>query len=65
QIERVKNRDHLPIERIQSIINNQISRELRKEKADDLIDNSVTNYRLAEQVKKLHNLYLSLSDHQD
>ncbi|MFZ2313212.1 MAG: dephospho-CoA kinase [Methylobacter sp.] len=65
QIERVKNRDHLTIERIQSIINNQISRELRKEKADDLIDNSVTNYRLAEQVKKLHNLYLSLSDHQD
>jgi len=65
QIERVKNRDHLPIERIQSIINNQISRESRKEKADDLIDNSVTNYRLAEQVKKLHNLYLSLSDHQD
>ncbi|MDD5412303.1 MAG: dephospho-CoA kinase [Methylobacter sp.] len=65
QIERVKNRDHLPIERIQSIINNQISRKSRKEKADDLIDNSVTNYRLAEQVKKLHNLYLSLSDHQD
>ncbi len=65
QIERVKNRDHLTIERIQSIIDNQVSRELRKEKADDLIDNSVTNYRLAEQVKKLHNLYLSLSDHQD
>jgi len=65
QIERVKNRDHLTIERIQSIINNQISRESRKEKADDLIDNSVANYRLAEQVKKLHNLYLSLSDHQD
>lgn len=65
QIERVKNRDHLPIERIQAIINNQISRESRKEKADDLIDNSVANYRLAEQVKKLHNLYLSLSDHQD
>jgi dephospho-CoA kinase len=65
QIERVKNRDHLTIERIQSIINNQISRKSRKEKADDLIDNSVTNYRLAEQVKKLHNLYLSLSDHQD
>jgi len=26
-----------------------------------LIDNSTTDYRLAEQVKKLHNLYLSLS----
>lgn len=63
QIERVKNRDNLTIERIQSIINSQTSRELRKEKADDLIDNTVPDYRLAEQVKKLHNSYLSLSDH--
>jgi dephospho-CoA kinase len=65
QIERVKNRDNLTVEKIQSIINSQASREFRKEKADDLIDNTVTDYRLAEQVKKLHNSYLSLSDHQD
>ncbi|MGZ5026682.1 MAG: dephospho-CoA kinase [Methylobacter sp.] len=61
QIERVKNRDNLSIERIQSIIDNQVSRAYRKAKAEDLIDNSTTDYRLAEQVKKLHNLYLSLS----
>ncbi|MGZ4956974.1 MAG: dephospho-CoA kinase [Methylobacter sp.] len=61
QIERVKIRDNLTIERIQSIIDNQVSRAYRIEKADDLIDNSTTDYRLAEQVKKLHNLYLSLS----
>ena len=61
QIERVKIRDNLTIERIQSIIDNQVSRAFRKAKADDLIDNSTTDYRLAEQVKKLHNLYLSLS----
>jgi len=61
QIERVKMRDHLTVERIQSIIDNQVSRVFRKAKADDLIDNSTTDYRLAEQVKKLHNLYLSLS----
>lgn len=63
QIERVKKRDNLTIERIQSIIDSQVSREFRKEKADDLIDNTVPDYRLAEQVKKLHNSYLSLSDH--
>ncbi len=61
QIERVRIRDNLSIERIQSIIDSQVSRAFRKTKADDLIDNSDTDYRLAEQVKKLHNLYLSIS----
>ncbi|WP_340121544.1 dephospho-CoA kinase [Methylobacter svalbardensis] len=65
QIERVKIRDNLTVARIQSIIDNQVSRAFRKAKADDLIDNSNTDYRLAEQVKKLHNLYLSLSAYQD
>ena len=61
QIERVKVRDNLTIERIQSIIDSQVSHAFRKAKADDLIDNSAADYRLAEQVKKLHNLYLSIS----
>jgi dephospho-CoA kinase len=61
QIKRVKNRDNLPLERIQSIIDSQVSRAFRKSKADDLIVNSETDYRLAEQVKKLHNLYILLS----
>ena len=65
QIERVKRRDKLSIERILSIIDQQVSREFRKAKADDLIDNSGADYRLAEQVKKLHNSYLSLSACQD
>ncbi|MDO9423483.1 MAG: dephospho-CoA kinase [Methylobacter sp.] len=65
QIERVKTRDRLTVARIQSIIDNQVSRAFRKAKADDLIDNSNADYRLAEQVKKLHNLYLSLSAYQD
>lgn len=65
QIERVKTRDKLTVARIQSIIDNQVSRAFRKAKADDLIDNSNADYRLAEQVKKLHNLYLSLSAYQD
>ena len=65
QIERVKNRDHLSTERIESIIATQVSRTLRKSRADDLVDNSKTDSGLAEQVKKLHNLYISLSASQD
>ncbi|TRW97991.1 dephospho-CoA kinase [Candidatus Methylobacter oryzae] len=61
QIERVQMRDNLTVERIQSIINNQVSRAYRRARAEDLIDNSTTDSGLAEQVKKLHNLYLSLS----
>lgn len=65
QIERVRSRDKLSLKRIHSIIDQQVSRTYRKSKADDLINNSGTDYRLAEQVKKLHNLYLSLSACQD
>ncbi len=65
QLQRVKLRDKLTEARIQSIIDNQVSRAFRKAHADDLIDNSGADDRLAEQVKKLHNLYLSLSACQD
>jgi dephospho-CoA kinase len=65
QIERVKNRDHLSTERIKSIIASQVSRAFRKAKADDVIDNAKIDSGLAEQVKKLHNLYISLSASQD
>ena len=65
QIERVRKRDDMTIERIQSIIDSQVSRAYRKAQANDLIDNSQTDDRLAEEVKKLHNLYLSLSNCQD
>ena len=61
QIERIRQRDNMTIERIQSIIDTQVSRAFRKAHANDLIDNSKTDDRLAEEVKKLHNLYLSLS----
>jgi dephospho-CoA kinase len=65
QIERVRKRDNMTMERIQSIIGSQVSRTFRKAQANDLIDNSETDDRLAEEVKKLHNLYLSLSAYQD
>lgn len=65
QIERVGKRDNLSLERIQSIIDSQVSRAFRRAMTDDLIENLETDDRLAEQVKKLHNLYLSLSDCRD
>jgi dephospho-CoA kinase len=65
QIERLQKRDNMTIERIQSIIDSQVSRDVRKAQANDLIDNSKTDDRLAEDVKKLHNFYLSLSTFQD
>jgi dephospho-CoA kinase len=65
QIERLRKRDNMTIERIQSIIDSQVSRDFRKAQANDLIDNSKPDNRLAEEVKKLHNFYLSLSTRQD
>jgi dephospho-CoA kinase len=61
QIERVSKRDKLDIETIRAIIGSQVSRDYRRKHADDLLDTSQTDNPLAEQVKKLHNLYLSLS----
>ncbi len=60
QIERVLSRDQLSREQIQSIIDSQVSREQRIQSADDIIDNSGFASGLAEQIKKLHNHYLSL-----
>ncbi len=61
QIERVTKRDNLPLKQIQSILATQVSAAFRQNHADDIIENSKNNTTLAEQVKKLHNFYLSLS----
>lgn len=61
QIERVRQRDEMPESQIRAIIHAQASREERLAAADDVIENSKTSLQLAQQVKKLHNLYLSLS----
>lgn len=61
QIERVENRDGLSAEQISRIIASQVSRKTRLARADDIIDNSKPARQLAEQVKKLHNLYLKRS----
>ena len=62
QIERVQKRDGRPLAQIQAIIDSQVSRPYRIIHAHDLLDTSIANDKLAETVKKLHNLYLSLSE---
>jgi dephospho-CoA kinase len=61
QLQRVESRDQLKREQILSIIASQISRELRLQQADDIIDNSASTTQLAEQIKRLHNSYLLLA----
>jgi len=65
QVMRVRQRDHLSDGQIQAIIGSQVPRDFRIANANDLIENTGTNDKLAEQVKKLHNLYLSISNCQD
>lgn len=60
QIKRVKLRNKLSEEAIKAIIATQVSREQRLSAADDIIDNSGDTTKLAEHIKKLHNLYLTL-----
>lgn len=62
QFERVKQRNRLTDDRIFSIINAQISRTQRISAADDIINNTGSTSKLAEQIKKLHNLYISLCE---
>lgn len=60
QIQRVKQRDQLSMDRISSIISSQTSRHTRLSYADDIIDNSNSTSELEEQVQHLHNQYLNL-----
>jgi dephospho-CoA kinase len=61
QIARVQQRDHLAIHTIKAIIASQVNADYRRTCANDIIENSFNHDTLAQQVKKLHNFYLSLS----
>lgn len=61
QIARASQRDHTTPEEIQRIMAQQISRQERLKRADDIIDNSKDLDTLKQQVKTLHYQYLQLS----
>jgi dephospho-CoA kinase len=60
QLERVKKRGGISATTIQAIIRTQVTRQQRLAAGDDVIDNSGNLTELAQQVEKLHNLYLTL-----
>lgn len=61
QIQRTVIRDNENEAQVRSIILSQASRDLRLEKADDIIDNTAGLSELTQQVDELHQKYLVLS----
>lgn len=61
QIERVMNRNGLPREEVERIMQSQASRATRLSIADDVITNSGERSDLSIQVEKLHQRYLELA----
>jgi dephospho-CoA kinase len=60
QIERVKKRDGIDTSVIQSIIEQQVGRNYRIERADDVVVNDGSIEKLGESIKVLHKKYLNL-----
>jgi dephospho-CoA kinase len=60
QIERVKKRDGIDTSVIQSIIEQQVGRNYRIERADDVVVNDGSIEKLEESIKVLHKKYLNL-----
>lgn len=62
QLQRASQRDEQTLENIQKIMANQLSREARLQKADDVIDNNGSLEQLYEQLPPLHQKYLALAN---
>ena len=60
QLERVKKRDGIDTSVIQSIIEQQVGRNYRIERADDVVVNDGSIEKLEESIKALHKKYLNL-----
>ncbi|MGR8933223.1 MAG: dephospho-CoA kinase [Gammaproteobacteria bacterium] len=60
QIERVKKRSGLSENLVKAIMRAQVTRQQRLAAANDIIDNAGSVTELAQQIEKLHNLYLTL-----
>ena len=60
QIERVRKRDGMEIAMVQSIISQQVDRNTRIQRGDDVILNDDSIESLEDSIKKLHEKYLNL-----
>lgn len=65
QLNRASNRDRNSIEQIQKIIDSQLPREVKRERADDIIVNDLSLDDLKQKVVQQHAQYLHLSKHPD
>jgi dephospho-CoA kinase len=61
QITRVMQRDNISAAQVQAVMQQQVSRELRLQRADDVLDNSGSLEQLTQQIAKLHQRYVDLS----
>lgn len=61
QVQRAMKRDQLNLTQINKIMQSQVSRQIRLQKADDVIENNGDIASLTHQVKKLHTYYLALA----
>jgi len=61
QIQRTMDRDGIPENQVETIINTQIDRDSRLSAADDVIVNTGDTTALLEQVDRLHQKYLQLA----
>jgi dephospho-CoA kinase len=61
QYQRIQKRDNLSFASIDRIIGSQVSATFRRNNANDILDNSKDGVLLAQQIKTLHNFYISLS----
>ena len=61
QIERTRTRDSVSEEQIRGIIQSQLPRKKRLEKADEIIDNSNTIEDVKRRISELHRSFLAKS----
>lgn len=61
QIERIKKRDNTSAEAVKTIISTQLTRQMRLQKADDIIINTKDMAALEKSILYLHNIYIELA----
>lgn len=57
QLSRTMQRDQVPVEQVQNILNSQIARSERLRLADDVLLNTVPVFELQSQIQQLHSRY--------
>ncbi len=62
QLSRTMQRDQVPVEQVQNILNSQITRQERLRLADDVLLNTVPLFELQPQIQQLHSSYQQFAE---